>query len=109
MKYQSALCQLSMADVERLYGALVRLNAVDDAIMATSLQGKPAMRELLRDIYTVVHGLMRKAARRACKLGAEGAYVRKNLPPELMTMLIEMASGPEVAEESADGLVRNES
>lgn len=104
----AALAALTMADVERLYAALLRLDAIDDALVATSLQAKPAIRELLRDVHAVCHGLIRKAARRACKRGAQGHYSRKKLPPGLMEMLIEMAGSPEVAEAPEDDVVRSE-
>ncbi len=94
MKYCGNLATLRMIDVERLWTLMRHLDMADDAIAATSLQGKPAIRGLLQDAYFIAQELMRKGAKRAVNLGAAGAWSRKRIDPELIKRLMELSGGP---------------
>ena len=105
MKYLSALGQITMLDVEHLWAAMRRIDAVDDALASTSMQGKPALRALLSEAYHEIQHVMRKGARRGVKLGAQGAYTKKNLDPELVQRLVELAGAPAAADDAAPAAV----
>ena len=51
MKHPNRLADLTVTDLLRLHRIMRRLDALDDAIAATSLQAKPAIRALLSEAY----------------------------------------------------------
>ena len=63
MKHPNRLADLTITDLLRLHRIQERLNTLDDAIAATSLQAKPAIRKLLSESYFEAEDIFAKGAR----------------------------------------------
>jgi len=63
MKNPNRMGDLTVTDLLRLHRIMRRLDALDDAIAATSLQAKPAIRALLRETYFEASKIFDRGAR----------------------------------------------
>ena len=63
MKNPNRLGDLTVTDLLRLHRIMRRLDALDDAIAATSIQAKPAIRALLSEAYHEAGNIFDRGAR----------------------------------------------
>ena len=63
MKNPNSMGNLTVTDLLRLHRIMRRLDALDDAIAATTLQAKPAIRALLREAYFDAGNIFDRGAR----------------------------------------------
>ena len=63
MKNPNRMGDLTITDLLRLHRIMRRLDALDDAIAATSLQAKPAIRALLKEAYFEASNIFDRGAR----------------------------------------------
>jgi hypothetical protein len=103
MRYSSALCAITFRDLEMLHEQRSMLRMAYEGIAATQAHGKPAILGLLEKCDDIAEALMRKGATRAVKLGAAGAYTRKQPSRELVDTLIRLARAQPDADGAAAG------
>ena len=60
MAYHTRMADLTMRDMQRLHLAGQRLMALANALQSTSLQGKPALLQLIGEVNADIEAIFRK-------------------------------------------------